>query len=241
LNLPVISSATIIELFTGAISFLLTLMVLSYLIGDNPAFRVAVYIFIGASAGYASAVAWHQVLYPRLIIPLRSGNMGEVLLAFIGLVLGLLLLLKLSPRTTNLGTPSLAFMVGVAAAVAAGGAVIGTLLPQISAAINLPGLGSMVPELSQILNPTVPKVNLERFFEGIVMILGTVATMVFFHFGAKATASGPQRNKLVKGLSWIGQIFVAITFGVLFAGVMMAAMTALIERIYFLISYLAFL
>jgi hypothetical protein len=238
--MPVFSSAIIIDVITGLISFLLTLMVLSYLIGDNPAFRVAVYIFIGVSAGYVSAVAWHQVLYPRLIVPFLTGNVGEVLLAIIGLVLGLLLLLKLSPRTAHLGTPSMAFMVGVAGAVAVGGAVMGTLFPQISAAINLPSFASMGPELSQLFNSTVPKVNLEKFFEGIVMIIGTVATLVYFHFGAKATANGPQRSRLVNALSWVGQIFIAITFGVLFAGVMMAAMTALIERLYFLINFFSF-
>lgn len=56
-----------LDLVTGGVSFLLTLMVLSYLIGDNPAFRVAVYIFIGVAAGYAAAVVWHQVLDPHLL------------------------------------------------------------------------------------------------------------------------------------------------------------------------------
>ena len=35
---------------------LLTLMVFSYLIGDNPLFRIAVYLFIGVSSGYAATV-----------------------------------------------------------------------------------------------------------------------------------------------------------------------------------------
>ncbi|MDP2995015.1 MAG: hypothetical protein Q8N46_07850, partial [Anaerolineales bacterium] len=131
-----IFSANVVDLITGGISFLLTLMVLSYLIGDNPAFRVAVYIFIGVSAGYAAAVAWHQVLFPRLIVPLLSGNWADRLLTVVPLVLGLLLLFKLSPRTSRLGTPSMAFLVGVGAAVAVGGAVMGTLFPQARASMN---------------------------------------------------------------------------------------------------------
>jgi hypothetical protein len=236
--MPAISS-NMVDLITGGISFLLTLMVLSYLIGDNPAFRVAVYIFIGVSAGYTAAVAWHQVLYPRLIVPLLSGSLPGSLLTVIPLVLGLLLLLKLSPRTARLGTPSMAFLVGVGAAVAVGGAVMGTLFPQTSATFSLPSFATMRPELAQLFNSTVPKTNLDKFFEGIVVIVGTVTTLVYFHFGAKATASGPQRGKLVNGLSWVGQVFIAITFGVLFAGVFMAALTALIERLNFIIAFLA--
>jgi len=43
---------------------LLTIMMLSYIIGDNPFFRLACYIFIGVASGYAGAMAWHQVLWP---------------------------------------------------------------------------------------------------------------------------------------------------------------------------------
>lgn len=220
--MPAISS-NIIDLITGGISFLLSLMVLSYLIGDNPAFRVAVYIFIGVSAGYAAAVAWHQVLYPRLIVPLISGN----LLTIIPLVLGLLLLLKLSPRVARLGTPSMAFLVGVGAAVAVSGAVMGTLFPQTWASMNALNFSD------------AGQYWLEHLVEGIVILVGTVTTLVYFHFGAKATAAGPQRGKLVNRLSWVGQGFIAITFGVLFAGVLMAAITALIERLNFIFSFLS--
>jgi len=133
------------DLVTGFFSFLLTLMILSYLIGDNPAFRVAVYIFVGVSAGYVAAVAWWQVLYPKVFVPLLTGSFLERLLALIPLVLGVLLLMKLSPRTAWLGTPSVAFLVGVGAAVAVGGAVMGTLIPQTQASytvFNLTGGGS---------------------------------------------------------------------------------------------------
>ena len=71
------------------------------------------------------------------------------------------------------------------------------------------------------------------------MLIGTMTTLVYFHYGAKATASGPQRGKLINILSWVGQVFIAITFGVLFAGVFMAAMTALIERLNFLVTFLS--
>ena len=217
------------DLVTGLLSFLLTLMILSYLVGDNPAFRVAVYIFVGVSAGYAAAVAWWQVIYPKVLLPLLTGSLIERLLALVPLVLGFLLLMKLSQRTAWMGNASVAFLVGVGAAVAVGGAVMGTLIPQTQASytvFNLTGGGSL----------------LARLFFGVIMLVGTITTLVYFHFGARATAGGPQRSKLVIWLGWIGQVFIAITLGVLFAGVFAAAMTALIERMnsiwYFLTSVL---
>ncbi len=225
--MPDILPASSLDLLTGAISFLLTLMVLSYLIGDNPFFRVAVYLFIGVSAGYAAAIAWHQVLVPRLVTPLLTGSLGVRLMAAIPLVLGLLLLFKLSPRNSHLGNLPMAFLVGVGAAVAVGGAIMGTIIPQTQASMNalkISGSGQFW---------------LERLSEGIVMLVGTLATLVYFSFGAKATASGPQRGKFINGLGWLGQVFIAITFGVLFAGVFMAAMTALIERLNFIVVFLS--
>ncbi|MFH1906310.1 MAG: hypothetical protein ABIL11_02840 [Chloroflexota bacterium] len=211
-----------LDLITASVSFLFTLMVLSYLVGDNPLFRLAIHIFIGVSAGYAAAVAWHQVLSPKLIQPLLFGGLLESILAIVPLLLGALLLMKLSPRTAWLGNPAMAFMVGAGAAVAVGGAVLGTLFPQILASINLFDLKTP-----------------ERLFEGSIILIGTLTTLTYFHFGAKATPSGPQRGRLVDALGGIGQVFIAITFGVLFAGAYAAAMTALIERLNFLWTFIA--
>ncbi len=215
-----------LDFVTVIVSFLFTLMVLSYLVGDNPFFRLAIYIFIGVSAGYAAAVAWHQVLWPRLFMPLIYGSTLERALALVPLLLGMLLLMKLSPRTARLGNPAMAFMVGAGAAVAVGGAVLGTLFPQAQASINFFDLrsGGIVSE---------------RIFEGSIVLVGTLTTLVYFNFSAKVTPSGPRGSRLVEVLSRIGQVFIAITFGVLFAGVYTAAMTALIERLSFLWNFIA--
>ena len=215
-----------LDLVAGLLSFLLTIMVLSYLIGDNPFFRFAIYLFVGVSAGYAAAVTWYQVLWPELFRPIILGNANERLFAIIPLLLGILLLMKLSPRTARLGNPAMAYLVGAGAAIAVGGAVIGTIFPQTIATVNLFDLrtsGNVV----------------ERLFEGSIILIGTLTTLVYFHFGAKATSTGPKRGKFVDILGWIGQVFIAITFGALFAGAYAAAMTALIERLNFLWTFLS--
>ena len=63
------------------------------------------------------------------------------------------------------------------------------------------------------------------------MLAGTVVTLVYFQFGAKRAVDGSlKRNAIIEILAWLGRIFIAITFGVLFAGVYMTALTAMIER-----------
>ena len=212
------------ELIAGLLSFLFTLMVLSYLIGDNPAFRLAVYIFIGVSAGYVAAVAWYQVLYPMMLYPLLTGGWFDRLLAFLALVTGILLFTKLSPRFSRLGGPSVALMVGVGAAVAVGGAVLGTLLPQVQAGVNSFDLTQGSP--------------VERLFYASIVMVGTVTTLVYFQFGAKLTPTGIRRRRLVELLGLVGQFFIAVTFGVLFASAYAAVMTALVERLSFMFTFL---
>jgi hypothetical protein len=216
----------LLDLVTAGVGFLMTIFILSYLFGDNALFRMAIYVFIGAAAGYVTAVALTQVLYPALIQPLFSPATltNPLQLARIGipLVAGLLLLFKLSPRLSHLGQLPMAYLAGVGAAVAIGGAVLGTILPQVSATFN--GL--------DLISAGVTGVDTAfMFLNGAVVLLGVVGTLAYFQFGAAQKPDGSvRRNPIVTLLSWVGRVFIAITFGVLFAGVYMAALTALLER-----------
>ena len=216
-------SPDLLDLVTGIVGFILTLMVLSYLIGDSPLFRFATYLFVGVSAGYVAIVIWSQVLVPGLFEPLRFEPWPERGLYLVPLFLFVLMLMKVSPRLSWLGGPAVGYVTGVGAAVAVGGAILGTLIPQILASAESFDLSS------QSL--------LESLFNGLLLLLGTVTTLAYFHFGARRKMDGSvHRNALINIVAWVGQMFVAVTFGVLFAGVYSAALTALIERISSLIT-----
>lgn len=214
------------DLIPAGISFIITVLILSYLIGDNPLFRAVIYIFVGAAAGYVAAVAWNEVINPSLVQPIWTGiaiaNPWQVIKVGIPLLGSILLIFKLFPRLSNFGQLPMAYLVGVGAAVTIGGAVLGTLLPQISATLDGFDLSSGVSGADTAF----------KFLNGIAILVGVIGTLVYFHFGATQKADGSvQRNILVNILSWVGRVYIAVTFGVLFAGVYMAALTALIERI----------
>jgi hypothetical protein len=216
------------DLIAGIVAFIFTIMIFSYLIGDNPLFRIATFFFVGVSAGYVASVAFWQVLRPRLFNPLMSGTSNEQTLAMIPLALCVLILMKASPRLSKLGGPAMAYLVGASAAVAIGGAVIGTLLPQMLAIINFFDLRAAAT--SNIL--------VEVIVNGSLILAGAVTSLVYFHFGAHPLQDGSiRRMRLVELLAWFGRIFIAITLGVIFAGVYSAALTAFIERINFLITF----
>ena len=212
------------DLIAGFIAFLLTLFIFSYLIGDNPLFRIAVYIFVGVSAGYVASVAWRQVIWPDLFLPLITGTFTQKPLLAIPLILSALLLTRVSPRLTQLGMPTMALLVGVSAAVAVGGAVTGTLFPQIGATINMFDTHSAT-SAAQLA---------EMLINGVWILAGVTTTLVYFHFGARTTSDGSVRRfGLIELIAFVGSIFLAITLGVLFAGVYSAALTALIDRFHF--------
>jgi len=205
-------------------------MVFSYLIGDNPLFRVAIHVFIGVASGYACIVIITNVLLPRMIVPIISGSLVERLLAVIPMLLGWLLLTKISPRLAGFGNIPVAYLVGVGAAVAIGGAVVGTLFPQVNATIAIFDLSASQGFDS---NQGLQLVN------GLIILVGTATTLAFFQFG---TGTRPANSTGVRswldGLGQVGQVFIAITFGFLFAGVYSAAMVALVERLSFIVDFL---
>ena len=205
-------------------AFVLTLMVLSYLIGDNLLFRLAAYVFVGVAAGLVAVMVIYQVILPRMVWPLIYGTNEERLLALVPAVLGVFLLFKLSRRLGRLGNAPMAYIAGAGAAIIIGGAVYGTIIGQGSAAVNTlqfaPGSG-----------------YLGRLGEGFIILLGTLTSLAYFHFSTRAGVTQPgRRSGVMQAVSGVGQVFISITLGAVYAGVLLAALSALVERILFLIQ-----
>lgn len=204
--------------------FILTLLIFSYLFGDNVLFRFAVHLFVGVAAAFTAAVAFYNVLWPRLLAPLLFGLPVERLLALVPLGLSALLLFKASPRLSGWGAPVMAFLVGVGAATTVGGAITGTLFPQVQASLNLFDVRAIA---------TSGRSLTWELFNGAIILLGTVITLAYFHFNVRS----PQPIWM-QGLAFLGKIMIAIALGVIFAGVYSAALTALVERLSALINFI---
>jgi hypothetical protein len=124
----------------------------------------------------------------------------------------------------------MAYLVGVGAAVIISGAVVGTIFPQVTASMNTLNWNNFQAQSS------TPVWSL---IQGVIILLSTVTTMVYFQFvtGFRDVHLETQ-NALFTSIVWIGKIFVAVTLGAIFAGVLIASMTALVERMQFLLDFL---
>lgn len=210
------------------VSAMLTLIIFSYIFGDHFLFRLAVALFIGVSAAFGCLTVYHSVLYPSLIQPILQNPIQSWITLAIPLMLSWLLFFKLSQRWSFMGNPSLALMAGVGAATVVGGAIKGTLFPQIFASINQFDLQAMK---TASINPIV------GLIEGGVILIGTITTLAYFHFGAHPSSEGKlQRTIWIETLSWIGQFFIAVALGWIFSGILRAGYIAFLERVRFMIE-----
>ena len=217
-----IATMSLADLSGALLGFTLTIFVLSFIIGDNFLFRLATHIFVGTAAGYTTIVTLYNIILPHLIFPFLDGNRGEIFLAVSFLVPSALLLMKISPRLSPLGNPAVAILVGIGAAVAIGGATFGTIFPQ------------TVASMSVFENQT--------FINALVILVGTLSTLLYFQFSTRKNETQNQSASLLtRALRWSGKTFIAITFGALFAGVYIAAITALIERFMYLWQFIKIL
>lgn len=198
------------------IAVVLTLMVLSRILGDNPIFRAAQYIFVGASLGLAFVVSYHQVLRPAAL-SLASGSSTSLMLYGVPLALGVLLLPRIAggQGLSWLANIPLALVFGVGAALAVGGAILGTLLPQIiDTARPLQG------DPAQVVGV-------------LVLALGTIITLSAFYYTAPA---GTGSGRIVAGAALVGHWLLMVAFGFFFAGALQTYLSALTERLGFVVS-----
>lgn len=198
------------------VGFILTLMVFSYLLGDNFLYRLATYVFVGLAAGFVTIVTVESVLLPWIRTTLLGTDMNGKLLGAIPMVLGLLLLLKGTARFNRLGNLGLAFVVGIGTAVALVGAISGTLLP--------------------LANATSGSVAANAL-DGFILVLGVISTLVYFQYLAQRVPGGATRRALViRAIGAVGQGFIVVTLGALYGGAILSGLVVFGERIAFILQ-----
>jgi len=215
--IPGISDA-MINLAGTAVAAFLTLCVFSYLLGNNFLYRLALHILIGAGIAYAVVVALSTLythVWLRWTDASANNNVGMMGYLAFGVLLGVLLLFKISRRASGLGNISTGYLVGVGLGVAAGGALTGTLVAQSMAAATFTGTDPVA------------------FFIGL---LGTLTVLISFTF----TATWRRRPwkvaaQFVQVLSAVGRFFLYIALGATFAGVYVASVSVLIGRVQFFV------
>ncbi len=197
------------------LGFVLTLMVFSYLLGDNLLYRIAIYAFVGLAAGFVTIVTLESVLLPWFNAAINTGDTGNLILGVIPLIFGAFLLLRMTKRFSQLGTLVLAVIIGVGTAVALVGTISGTLIPLTSTTASAPGLDAL---------------------NGFILVIGVISTLIYFQYLARRAPGGEiQRGLVVRTVGAVGQGFIAVTLGALYGGAILTGLVVFSERIAFLI------
>ncbi len=218
-----------LSLIGTAVAAVLTFFVLSYLLGDLPGvgdlfqffYRLALHILVGAGVAYALLVAAWGVLYPYVFIRLASasaqGDMIQMSIALIGVLLGVLMLTKGIRAWAWLGNIATGYLIGVGLGVAAGGAVLGTLYAQSVSTATLSG--------ARTDNPVW------LILDSLVLVLGTLTVLLSFTFTATGRRGiGGWAARLVRVLSVLGRGFMYVALGAAFAGVYAASVAVLVGQ-----------
>jgi hypothetical protein len=220
------------------VAFFLTLMVYCYLGKDIPLlygiYRVAAYLFVGIALGYGAVVAWHSVLAPRLLLRLEGGQWWYL----VPLALCLLLLTKVKRSWGGAGNVTLAFVFGVGAALAVGGTLMGTLIPQVQAAFV-----SVNPRHYEGLVAQEGGLSAVYVSNAVLVTIGTISSLLYFTYTAGADrARSETRRPLLDGLMrtarGFGRVFLMFTFGALFAMTSLSFLSLLVDRVRFIMETL---
>jgi hypothetical protein len=187
----------------------LAVAVLSYLIGDNPLYRLAMHVLVGVGAAYAVGVAISQVLYPAVALRVAGGALSDRTIGLFGLLGCVFLLAKVFRRSAWLGNAAVGYLIGVGAGVAIGGALFGTLVPQtLSAATSL----------------AAPVAGLDAAGSLLFNVLALVATLTALIAFAYSRAA---RRGLTGAIAGLGRGFLHVAFGATFGLVFIAGASVL--------------
>ncbi len=228
----------LLGLIIGAV---LTLMIFSYLLQDNQLYRWALALLVGTASGYAMAIAVRFVMNEWISHALSEPNTSARMIYIGVLLMGCLMLLKGFTPTRftglimTLSNIPLGYLVGVGAAVAVSGALMGTLIPQVlatGAELSMSGVNGLSDGWLKLI-------------QGIVIALSTIITLLSFSMNYKQGSGAGQGGGRRRGDGWkrtcrgVGQAIIAVALGTAFAGAITTALTALMMRLWYLADLLS--
>ncbi|MEW5795349.1 MAG: hypothetical protein AB1772_03215 [Candidatus Zixiibacteriota bacterium] len=234
------------DAFLVTLSAFMTLAIMSFMYRDNPYYKFAEHLFVGISAAYWMCVGfWSTIvgnLVPRISeglsdffkVPYSGGGLDFDLFFLpyrvfylIPIILGILLLMRLIPKTGWISRWPLAFIVGTFAGLNLIRYLQSDFIIQISATfvplfVEWQGFGDFVSRLSLAADG-----QFIAMLSNLVIFLGVFCGLVYFFFSKEHTG-------WFGGASRLGIWILMITFGASFGYTVMGRISLLVGRLTFL-------
>jgi hypothetical protein len=210
------------------VAALFTLFIFSFLYKDNPFYKTAESVVVGVSAAYWMVVGFWTTIIPNLLGKLfpawikswaMPGLEGDTNYFYIApLILGILLLMRLSPRGAWISRWPLAFIIGTTAGIRLLGFLHADFLSQIRNTVV--SLWALDPTGS--FDPW-PSVRM------LALVIGVLAGLVYFFFSI-------EHRGFVGKTARLGIWFLMVTFGAAFGYTVMGRIALLAIRLEFLLD-----
>jgi len=189
-----------VDTISVLVSTALILMIYSILYRENPAFRLAENILIGATVGHSIVVGVFQVrdlALSKFISGIQTGNIRDIAY-IIPMTLGVLIYFQFSRRYKSISRISIAVMLGVGLALSTRGLLFVNVIGQVK--------GAMLP-LNNIKN--------------IVYTFGLISVLTYFIYEERA-------SKMAGPLPKVGRYLLMLTMGAYFANAIMGRLSIVI-------------
>jgi len=224
-------------MFWMTVAAFLTFCIFSFLYRDNPFYRFAEHLIVGISAGYWIAILYHTSLTDLWIDPLYAsvtafGNSDGSVAAKIGMLIvnilpgaiGVLMFSRFFKKTSWISRWPIAYYLGVSAGVALPLYLQGFVIRQVAA--------NMIDPRS-IFGLIFAGSSAANFVQGIgeiIIIIGSICGLAYFYFSA-------EHKGVFGGAARLGIWILMIGFGATFGYTVMARISLLIGRLYYLIEW----
>ncbi len=225
---------------------LMTLFVLSFLIRDNPLYKVAESVFIGISAAYWMVVQFWDQITPNLIgnlsptlvrnwaMPGLAADAQQDLVYIIPGILGIMLLWRLMPKGGWISRWPMAFFIGTFCGLRLVRFLQADFLTQIRNSIEplyvktvqTAADGSVVLDAA---GSPVTGFDVWDSLANVILIVGVLSCLVYFFFSF-------EHKGIVGKTAKLGIWFLMITFGAAFGYTVMGRIALLAARLEFLIN-----
>jgi len=219
-----------LEWWQITIAGLSTLAIFSFLIRENPFYRIFEHLFMGIATAFGIIATFRYFLLPKVIDPLFGLDLvvfpdGTApttydttnLLFLIPMFVGSLYYFMLSQKLNWIARIVLGFQLGI------GG---GTAFRAV--------LNEMLPQIENSFRPLYIPGDTQGSLSNLVFMTILVCSMSYFFFTFKTSERGPVARSAA-----LGRYLMMCCFGAFFGSTIMARMALLVERLEFLINKFA--
>jgi hypothetical protein len=183
----------------------LTIFLFSFLYKDNPFFKIAEHLYLGAGMGWWCQVYIFNIYIPKIWVPLTQHDW----LVLIPSVLGLSLVTQFIPKISWISRYGFTFLMGYGAGLAIPAGLSTDFLSQI---------GGTIRPLS-VMSTLTPF----AIFNALLVAFGVICVLFYFFFSV-------EHKGHFKKVSNIGIYFLMIYFGAAFGNTVMARFSLLYGR-----------